>query len=476
MASRKRQASKIEEDDAERRGEISFPLSYELIKNWREKFDTPQNLVIRNALSQDMVDLLLTNTNEADKTNHYFVNTIKGEGVKASNQGHSGRCWMFAGFNVFRYFIMKFFDIKNFEFSASYLYFYHVLESSNVFINDIINTLDVELKDYEYPEDRNAIFIGKKMRKPFQDGAYWASFASLVKKYGLVPDSAMPDRINSFCSGDLIEQINRILRSHAFYLRKNYKKMTIETIISYREEIMHQIYDTLVKFLGKPPEKFDWAFQNRDHECQIVADYTPIKFSKIIFSNGLNIDDYIVLGNFPELSYNKVYALDRSTMMAGGSNQCFLNLPIRELERYAYKSICKEFPVYFACDVYKDHHSGLFSFNKNLMMENLVFGEVPSMNKAERLLNRDSAPNHAMVFTGADIRTDGALPYIWQVENSWGSVNSDEAGLDGYYVMTDEWFEDHVYEIVVYRLFLSKAHQKLLNQIPIVLPFDSVIA
>lgn len=43
---------------------------------------------------------------------------------------------------------------------------------------------------------------------------------------------------------------------------------------------------------------------------------------------------------------------------------------------------------------------------------------------------------HAMVISGVHLDSAGR-PIRYKVENSWG----DTAGNDGYFVMTDKWFE-----------------------------------
>ena len=52
------------------------------------------------------------------------------------------------------------------------------------------------------------------------------------------------------------------------------------------------------------------------------------------------------------------------------------------------------------------------------------------------------------------------------MENSWG----EESGNKGYYVMTDEWFDEHLLEVVVDKKYLSDDVIELLKQVPLVLP------
>ena len=57
---------------------------------------------------------------------------------------------------------------------------------------------------------------------------------------------------------------------------------------------------------------------------------------------------------------------------------------------------------------------------------------------------------HAMVFQGVDLDADGE-PVRWCVENSWG----EDAGKKGMYLMTDEWFDAYLYQIVVHKKYLT---------------------
>ena len=80
----------------------------------------------------------------------------------------------------------------------------------------------------------------------------------------------------------------------------------------------------------------------------------------------------------------------------------------------------------------------------------------------------ESLMSHAMVFRGVDLSDDGA-PRKWRVENSWG----DKGGDKGFYGMTDSWFDEFNYEVVVHRKYLPESCVPLLEREPIGLePWD----
>ena len=58
-------------------------------------------------------------------------------------------------------------------------------------------------------------------------------------------------------------------------------------------------------------------------------------------------------------------------------------------------------------------------------------------------------------------------PVRGKVENSWG----DENGQKGYFVMTDPWFDEYTFEVVVNKKYLSEDIAKLYETEPEVLPY-----
>ena len=62
-----------------------------------------------------------------------------------TNQKRSGRCWMFASLNTFRYRIIKKYNLSTFELSQAYPLFWDKMEKSNWFLENILDTLDEPL-------------------------------------------------------------------------------------------------------------------------------------------------------------------------------------------------------------------------------------------------------------------------------------------------------------------------------------------
>lgn len=106
----------------------------------------------------------------------------------------------------------------------------------------------------------------------------------------------------------------------------------------------------------------------------------------------------------------------------------------------------------------------------NLFDLESLFGVKFTMDKAERFATRESLPTHAMTIAGVDIK-DGK-PTKWKIENSWGTENGGKkTGNNGYFVCSDEWFDNFVYEVAIRKDRLSPALQKALDSDPIIWPF-----
>jgi len=128
-------------------------------------------------LSANEVKTVLTqrSTNVLDTQN--FNVKISLEGSPITNQRASGRCWLFAATNVFRVAIMRRYNLKEFELSQAYLFFWDKLEKANYFLEQILDTVD---------EDLDGRLVQTLLSSPVGDGGQWDMVANLVEKYGLV--------------------------------------------------------------------------------------------------------------------------------------------------------------------------------------------------------------------------------------------------------------------------------------------------
>jgi bleomycin hydrolase len=416
-------------------------IDSDFVNNCKKEFDgTTQNLIIKNAITNVGSLHVTTDNNEARKVSHVFLNSIKNKKIKATDQGGSGRCWIFSGLNMFRHSVINGLNLENFEFSETYLFFWDKFERSNT----LLHMFDEYLKNNENlnPNDNFFKYITHK-EQWMSDGGYWNYFSNLVSKYGLIPKSAMPETVHSEYSSDM----NTILN----------KDEQIKNII---DKTLRQIYTTLVKFLGEPPKTFNWSFATEENEMNIIENLDSDGFKQMVLP-GINVEDFIVLVNIPgkKLPYYKKYMIKNTNNII--EKDCFtlINLPIEELKKYSKKSILAGMPVWFGADVNKGFNPLYSSLDDNINKNDLVFGERFKINKENRLLFSNQETCHAMTLIGINI-DNRDKPINWQVENSWGFYDNEELGQDGFLSMTDKWFEEYVGQVVIHKEFLSR---KILN-------------
>jgi len=122
----------------------------------------------------------------------------------------------------------------------------------------------------------------------------------------------------------------------------------------------------------------------------------------------------------------------------------YVNTTLSAMKSVAIKMLKQNKPVFFGSDVGQFSNSQLGVMDTDLYDYKLGFNLSLKMTKAERIRVGSSAMTHAMVLTGVDLDEEDK-PTKWRVENSWGS----DAGKGGYFLMTDRWFDEYVYQVVV---------------------------
>ena len=121
--------------------------------------------------------------------------------------------------------------------------------------------------------------------------------------------------------------------------------------------------------------------------------------------------------------------------------------------------------MYFSCDVgkYLDSKRGTLDM-QNFGYEELL-GVDFTMDKRERIISFDSGSSHAMTLKAVDIDSNGNI-VKWQVENSWGAAS----GYRGTLIMTDEWFNEYMFRLVVDKKYVPEKVLKVLEEKPTMLP------
>ncbi|KAI5960544.1 uncharacterized protein KGF55_004437 [Candida pseudojiufengensis] len=431
-------------------GEIN-PISKEVLEIWEDDFQQQtKNILTQNIFAQTPIEKVIAKSQHKTHLKDRFlfntsVETI-GSPAFANNQKSSGRCWIFASSNVFRTQVIKNNNLKDDEFqiSQSYLYFYDKLEKANFFLENIEDTWEEEL------DSRLVQFL---LRDPVGDGGQWDMIVNLVNKYGLVPHEVFPDNSQSTSSSKLNYIVTEKLREFGLHIRELKQQKASDSVIrQFKISAMKTIYKTLALTIGTPPkpnDEFIWEFTDKDNK------YKHFKTNAIDFyKNHVKYDaeNHFSIIHDPRNDYNKLYTVERLNNINGGKPIEYVNTPIEEIKEVAIKMLKDNEPIFFGSDVgkYCNTTSGILDITA--YDYKTAFDYDLNLSKANRLRTGSSSMTHAMVITAVHIDSTTNKPIRWKIENSWG----DQSGKKGWYLMTDEWFSEFVFQIVTNKKYVSK--------------------
>ena len=425
-------------------------ISAEMLERISQSYTgSAEQRAVKNALASNSIATLAINADNLAMCDTHFSHRVKTKGI--TDQKSSGRCWLFTGLNVLRAKMIEKYDLPAMEFSQNYNSFYDLLEKSNLFLQAIIDTRELPL------DDRKVDWL---LKNPIGDGGQFTGVSNLIMKYGVVPKEAMPETYQSNSTSQMGMILKLKLREWALELRglKETKAM------KRKEEMLSEVYRILVECLGVPPTEFEWARYDKQGNLVSKKSYTPKSFYEEYIGEDLE-HNYIMVMNDPSREYGKVYEIEYDRHVYDGENWLYVNLPIERVKELAIASIKDNTAMYFSCDVGKflDRKKGTLDV-ANFDYASL-FGTEFGMDKRERIQTYASGSSHAMTLIAVDLDEAG-VPRKWMVENSWGAAS----GWQGNLIMTDEWFEEYMFRVVVEKKYVPEDILKMLEQEPILLP------
>jgi len=434
----------------------SGAIEAETVQHYQAAFQAdPRNRIALNAVTKTAVNNVAMSRATVVRNNHIYSHIVPAGA--STTQASSGRCWMFAGLNLFRMTAAKEMNLEDFELSQTYLMFWDKFEKTNYFLENILQTLN---------EPTDGRLVSWLQQDPLQDGGQWDMFVNLIKKYGVVPKSAMPETESSSASRWMNDRITYKLREYAARIRRDYQNgASLALLQAQKPAMLETIYRMLAIHLGEPPTEFVWQWRDKDKEFHRDGTLTPQAFREKYVP--LDLDGMACLIHCPQASksYNTLYTISYLGNVVGGQAVRYLNVEIDVLKQASIAMIKDSKPVWFGCDVGKTFDRDLGIMDLELYDYEGVYGTDFGMTKAEELDYGSSLMTHAMVLTGVDLDEDGK-PLKWRVENSWG----EKGGEKGFMVMSDAWFSAYLYEVVVEKSYLAESLLALLKNEPVKLP------
>jgi bleomycin hydrolase len=414
--------------------------------------ETPETRALQNAIGGNDINKLAVNRSNTNNDT-YFSHRVNTKGI--TDQKSSGRCWAFTGMNVLRAKVIAKYNLNEFQFSINYLFFWDQLEKANLFLQAIIDTRTKPM------EDKTVEWLFKN---PIGDGGQFTGVADLVAKYGAVPQEIMPESNSSNNTSRMSQLLSLKLKEFGLQLRdmggKNAKP---EDMLKKKAAMLSVIYRILVLNLGAPPTEFTWTQKDGTGKPVATKTYTPLSFYKDVVD--VDMHNYVMLMNDPTRAYNKVYEIEYDRHIYDGHNWKYLNLSVEDIKKMAIASIKDSTMLYFSCDVGKflNRETGFLDVT-NYDYASLM-GTDFTMDKKQRIQTFASGSSHAMTLCAVDL-DEHEHPKKWMVENSWGA----SYGHKGFLIMTDEWFDQYMFRIVVDKKYIPVNIQALLDQKPIQLP------
>lgn len=434
-------------------------IDTQMLQTIRSGATTQADGALRNAIASNSIDDLAKNFKNQGPVDTYFsVETPK---QSIHDQKSSGRCWLFSGLNVLRSkFARQHQDTLTVEYSQAYLFFYDQLEKANLFLQSVVDNAAKPMDDL-----RVQFFF----KNPINDGGTFCGVADLADKYGLVPMSVMPETYSADNTSRMARLISSKLREYGLELRKMAADSKQRKNIRQRKtEMLKTIYRMLSLSLGEPVQSFQYAFKDKNgKQVGEVKTYTPKEFYQATVGGPIN-GTFIMAMNDPRRPYYQTYEVEFDRHTYDGHNWKYVNLPMEDIAQMAITALKDSAKMYSSYDVGKQLDRSRGYMDLDNYDYGTLYGTTFPMTKAERISTFDSGSTHAMTLTAVDLDKNGQ-PVKWKVENSWGATY----GQQGCLIMTNRWFNEYMFRLVVDKKYVSEAILKAEQTKPVmVMPED----
>ena len=366
------------------------------------------------------------------------------------NQQYTGTCWLASALNSLRYDLIQHLNVDpSFEFSRGYLFFWDKIERCNLILESLWT-----LRDRDY-DDQYVIHHIDSNTSHLSDGGFWQYFVNLANKYGLLPKTMYDDGLTSNFSEEMNSVLKKIINYSALKIFSESPNWTSEEFQEYKEEVMSQVYDIVVKFIGKPipaTQEFTWKYKTVDGQYKELKHVTAHKMYQMATPQGLETKFVFICDDRDPDRYYKHYFLEHSMNVVGAKPCHFINVPKHVLKKAMAKSIMLGKPFWIGADVGNDFDPEYKTWDSDRFDPNSVLGFEIKRDLKQEQLAHNTIPCHAMVCCGVDCENeDSDEPSYskWRIENSWGFGDIEHEHDKGYYRMSDSFVDKYLHMAVL---------------------------
>jgi len=355
--------------------------------------------------------------------NEYKFSVVKKAGVTdVKNQFKSGTCWVYSANSFFESELLR---MGKPPVDLSEMY---VVRAGYI--------------------DRAENYVRRQGATAFGQGAETHDAINLIRKYGIVPQSAytgFPAGQDKPVHGEMEAVLKSILEA--------VNKMPDGKLST---QWKNAYIGAMDGYMGTPPAQFEVNGKS----------YTPQSYFQ---SLGIKIEDYVPLTSYSHHPFYKSFVLEVSDNWSNGQ---FYNLPIDEFVQVADNAVEKGFSIVWASDVSEKS----FSAKEGLALwpekawEDLSAGQRDSLWKVpgrEKIASQEdrqrgfdelsTTDDHGMHITGLVKDQAGTKYYI--VKNSWGTVKKE---MNGYIYVSQPYFRAKTMSMLVHKDAIPAAiRQKL---------------
>ena len=384
--------------------------------DWIEKHRIVATSISRNGLYHCM--------HSAFSENFCFNIQCLNPDIDVTNQQKTGRCWVFAGMNILRRYIISHYNLETFELSYSHFMFYEKMERA-AYVLDCAMRWDTE---YVHLGDRGINELTGQ--KCMQDGGQWQMFVNIVTKYGILPRSAMPETFDSNSTRYLNSTLRKIVRRGFYTILESTNHVSKGDAL---QSAMNDVYRVLSLAIGIPPKDFILCVSDKRgtviSEKMNTMQLFEIANSKYPVQNNVVLADIAGLVN----DTNVTCSVELSGNMMGGEISKYITCNSETLAQCVLTSLKNGHPVWLGVNFgemrgEKNQHCLAVNCDYRGLCRSIPFS------KRDTVKFNDAQINHAVLVIGAHVEEGKIIR--WKIENSHGKDGS----YKGRILMSHDWF------------------------------------